>query len=174
MKVLTACGSSVMAIILFGCASMPKGAMPVQNFEKERYLGKWYEIARFDFTFEKNLNNTSAEYTLLENGNIGVVNKGYDYIKNAWKEAKGKARFRGKDTVGELEVSFYGPFYSAYNILALDNEYKYALIAGNSTKYLWILAREKKIPDEIRRNYVQIAQALGYDVSKLIWVEHNK
>jgi len=174
MKVLTAFGYGIIAIVFFGCATMPKGATAVQNFEKEKYLGTWYEIARFDFRFERDLNNTSAEYSILENGNIGVVNKGYNFKKNEWKEARGQARFRGKDSVGELEVSFSGPFYSAYNILALDDEYRYALVAGKSTEYLWILSREKRIPDEIKQKYLHIAEALGYDLSELIWVEHDK
>jgi len=157
-----------------GCATIPKGAAAVSNLDKTRYLGKWYETARFDFTFEKNLNNTTAEYTLRKDGYISVLNKGYNYKKNKWEEARGKARFRGSDTTGALEVSFFGPFYGAYNIIALDPDYRYALIAGSSTKYLWILSREKTIPDEVKQHYLAEAESLGYDTGKLIWVEHNQ
>jgi apolipoprotein D and lipocalin family protein len=163
-----------LSIILFGCSTMPKGAVTVNNLDKGKYLGKWFEIARFDFTFERNLNNTTAEYTLLENGFIGVTNRGYNYKKKKWEEAEGKARFRGADTVGELKVSFFGPFYGSYNIIAIDDDYQYALIAGSSTKYLWLLSREKTIPDKIKDEYLCIAESLGYDTDKLIWVEHNK
>lgn len=167
--------SAVCVLSLFsGCSSIPKGAAAVSNLNKAKYLGKWYEIARFDFSFEKNLNNTTAEYTIREDGYIGVLNKGYNHKKNKWKEARGRARFRGSGTIGELEVSFFGPFYGAYNIIALDPDYKYALIAGSSTKYLWILSREKTIPDEIKQNYLTAAEAAGYDTDRLIWVEHNQ
>ena len=110
--------SAVCTFFLFsGCATIPKGVSAVDSLDKARYLGKWYEIARFDFSFEKNLNNTTAEYTLRKDGYITVLNKGYNYRKNKWESAQGKARFKGADTVGELEVSFFGPFYGGYNII---------------------------------------------------------
>ncbi|HAH63834.1 MAG TPA: hypothetical protein DCL73_17245 [Treponema sp.] len=167
--------SAVYILSLFsGCSTIPKGATAVSNLDKAKYLGKWYEIARFDFSFEKHLNNTTAEYTIRKDGYIGVLNKGYNYKKNKWEEARGRARFRDSDTAGELEVSFFGPFYGAYNIIALDPDYKYALIAGKSTKYLWILSREKTIPDEVKRSYLTAAEAAGYDTVRLIWVEHDQ
>ena len=156
-----------------GCATANK-AEGIDNFNATKYLGKWDEVARLDFRFERNLNNTTAEYSLLDQNRIRVVNKGFNYTTNEWKEAIGKAKFKGADTKGELLVSFFGPFYGAYNIIALDDEYQYALIAGKSTKYLWILSRTKEIPDHIKTEYLIKAQALGYDVQKLIWVEHTK
>ena len=161
-------------VLLSSCATLPKGANVVGSFEKEKYLGKWYEIARYDFAFEKDLNNTTAEYTIRKDGKIDVVNRGFNYLIKKWSEAKGKARFRGADTKGELEVSFFGPFYAAYNVIALDKDYRYALVAGSSLKYLWILSREKTIPSEVKDQYLTIAKSLGYDTSKLIWVEHDK
>jgi len=145
----------------------------VQNFDKSKYLGKWYEIARLDFKFEKNLNNTSAEYTLLDNGMIDVKNRGFNYVTKTWEEVHGKAKFRGSQMEAALKVSFFGPFYSDYTVVALDSEYKYALIAGRSVKYLWILSRIKTIPDTIKTQYLTQAQALGYDISQLVWVEHS-
>jgi len=163
-----------LALLIFGsCAKMPKGAEPVKNFQKEKYLGKWYEIARFDFRFEKNLNNTTAFYSLREDGFIKVQNRGYNNVTNEWQESIGKAKFVGDPTVAMLKVSFFGPFYGGYNVIALDDEYKYALIAGNSLKYLWILAREKTIPEEIKIAYLKKAQEIGFDTDKLIWVEHD-
>jgi apolipoprotein D and lipocalin family protein len=164
----------VSVVFLWSCATLPKGASAVDHFEKEKYLGKWYEIARFDFSFERNLNNTTAEYSIRPDGTIDVKNRGYNYVTKKWQEAKGRAKFRGSDTVAALKVSFFGPFYAAYNVIALDKDYQYALVAGGSLKYLWILSRTTTIPDEIRHNYLSIAQNLGYDVSKLIWVEHNQ
>ena len=162
------------AIFFSGCAHIPEGAVAIKGFEKEKYLGKWYEIARLDFKYEKDLNNTTAEYTARDDGYIGVTNRGYNYVKKEWSEAKGKARFRGADSVGELEVAFFGPFYGAYNILALDKDYKYALIAGSSLKYLWILSREKSVPDDIKTQYLQLAMSLKFRTEDLIWVEHDK
>jgi apolipoprotein D and lipocalin family protein len=95
-------------------------------------------------------------------------------VTKKWQEANGKARFKGSDTRAELEVSFFGPFYAAYNVVALDKDYKYALVAGSSLKYLWILSRTKTIPEDVRKNYLNIAIALGYDINNLMWIEHNQ
>lgn len=159
---------------LVSCASIPQGATAVKNFDKARYLGTWYEIARLDFTFEKDLNNTTAEYSLNKDNSILVVNRGYDYTKNKWKEARGKAKFRGDDTTAELSVSFFGPFYSGYNVIALDSEYKYALVAGKNLLYLWILSREKTIPDDIKEQYLSKASELGYNIDNLVWPEQDE
>ena len=156
------------------CASIPKNAKPVENFDVDKYLGSWYEIARFDFRFEKDMNNVMAQYSLNEKNNVTVLNSGYNYKKEEWVSANGVAKFRGDKNIAALKVSFFGPFYSGYNVIALDDDYKYALVAGKSLKYLWILSREKSIPEEIKSAYLKIAQEVGYDTSKLIWVEHNK
>lgn len=152
----------------------PEKAIIVENFDVNRYLGTWYEIARFDFKFEKDLDNTSAQYALDKEGNVEVLNSGFNVIDKEWKKADGKAKFRGDKTVGALEVSFFGPFYSGYNIIALDEGYNYALIAGKNLDYLWILSRTKTIPEEIKQQYLAIAQEVGYDITRLIWVAHEK
>lgn len=163
-----------MAALFTSCASMPKNAQPIEDFEIQKYLGSWYEIARFDFRFEKDLNNVMAQYSLNDKQNVVVVNSGYNVKKEKWVSAKGVAKFRGSKNSATLKVSFFGPFYSGYNVIALDKEYRYALVAGKNLKYLWILAREKSIPEAIKTHYLQIAQEVGYDTSGLIWVEHNK
>lgn len=164
-------------ILLIGtvssCSSIPKKAQPVTNFELDKYLGLWYEIARIDFRFEKNMNNTSAQYSLNNKGLVNVLNSGYNYKKEEWSSASGKAKFRNQENVAALKVSFFGPFYSGYNVIALDSEYKYALVAGKDLDLLWILSREKSIPENIKQEYLKIAQEVGYDTSRLIWVEHN-
>ena len=165
---------SVMLALLASCANIPKGVTAVSPFEKEKYLGKWFEIARFDFRFEKGLNNTTAEYSLNSNGTIKVVNRGYNYEKKIRKEATGKAKFVGNEKVAMLKVSFFGPFYAGYNVIAIDPEYKYALVSGSSFDYLWILSREKTIPAEIKSLYLEKAEKLGYKVSNLLWIEHDK
>ncbi len=157
-----------------GCKSIPDGATAVQNFDTEKYLGKWYEIARLDFKYERGLNNTTANYSLNEDGSIKVVNRGFRYETGEWKEAVGKAKEAGEAGEGRLKVSFFGPFYSGYNVIAIDSAYQYALVAGASLKYLWILARGTSIPNEIKEEYLNIARGIGYKTEDLIWVEHNQ
>ena len=170
-------GGVIVALASFtafiSCRTMPLGAVVVRPFDSNKYLGRWYEIARLDFRFERNLNNTTADYSLNEDGTIKVVNRGFNYITNEQKEAVGKAKFADQRDEGKLKVSFFGPFYSGYNVIALDPEYRYALIAGASLKYLWILSREKTIPENIKQEYLKRAQDLGYNTAELIWVEHN-
>lgn len=146
----------------------------VENFDAARYLGTWYEIARFDFKFEKDLDNTMAQYSLLSNGDIQVINSGYHVIKGEYKQATGKAKFRIDPTIGALKVSFFGPFYTGYNVIAIDDDYKYALIAGKDLNYLWILSREKTIPLEIKQAYLEQAQRIGYDTTRLLWINHDR
>ena len=120
------------------------------------------------------MDNTTAEYSLNDNGTIKVDNRGYNYKKGKWQQAIGKAKFVGDENVAMLEVSFFGPFYSGYNVIAIDKDYKYALIAGASLKYLWILSRETSIPKDIKENYLKIAQGIGYNTNELLWIKHDK
>src|SRR5690554_2091061 len=166
----------IMSIIMIGfnsCTTIPNGAIAVKSFDKERYLGKWYEIARLDFKYERNLNNTTAEYSLNENGTIKVVNQGYNTKKEEWTQAIGKAKFVDEENIAKLKVSFFGPFYSGYNVIAIDDEYRYALVAGESLKYLWILSRRMDIPVDIKDKYLNIAREIGYNTDDLIWVKHD-
>ena len=159
---------------LFSCRSIPKGVEAVKNFNKERYLGKWFEIARIDFKYERDMNNTTAEYSAMSNGKIRVVNKGYNYKKNKWESATGKAKFVGDESTAMLKVSFFGPFYAGYNVIKLDNDYRYALVAGKDFDYLWILSRTPTIPENVREEYLRYAREVGFDTQRLTWVEHNK
>lgn len=170
---VVACSLGFIAL-LNSCASIPKNVKAVGNFNVDRYLGTWYEIARFDFRFEKDLDNVSAQYSLNKEGNVIVLNSGYNYKKEEWKKADGLAKFRGGKDVAELKVSFFGPFYAGYNVVALDENYQYALIAGKNLDYLWILSRTKNIPEEVRSNYLRIAKEIGYDISKLVWVKQDR
>jgi apolipoprotein D and lipocalin family protein len=175
MKKLISKLTILFMIALFSsCSTIPKGVTAITPFDKEKYLGKWYEIARFDFKFERGLNNTTAEYSLNNNGTIKVVNRGFNYEKKIWKEAVGKAKFAGDEKVAKLKVSFFGPFYAGYNVIAIDPDYKYALVSGSSFDYLWILSREKTIPSDIKTSYLEKAERLGFKVSNLLWIEHDK
>ncbi len=164
----------IAALLLQSCASIPKGATPVSPFETSQYLGKWYEIARMDFKHERGLNNTTANYSLRDDGKLKVLNKGYEYKDQEWKESEGKAVFRGDNNVAALKVSFFGPFYSGYNVIDIDPEYTYALVVGRNTKYMWILSRTKNIPDDIKERFLNTTKKLGYNNDALIWVEHDQ
>jgi apolipoprotein D and lipocalin family protein len=155
--------------------SMPKGAEPVQPFDITRFLGKWYEIARLDYRYEHDLKHVTAEYSLNKDGSIKVNNQGLNAKTGEWEQSVGKARFASSPrNKGALKVSFFGPFYSGYNVIGLDEEYQYALIAGDSLKNLWLLSRDIQIPEPIKQNYLAIAESLGYDTEKLVWVEQQK
>lgn len=160
--------------LLVGCVSIPPNAEAVRGFDVDKYLGTWYEIARLDFRFERNLDNTSAQYRLDSKGNVVVVNSGFNYVTKNWHKVEGVAKFRGDDDVAELKVSFFWPFYSGYNVVALDRNYQYALVTGKNLDYLWILSRDRYLPESVKSAYLKIARNIGYDTSKLIWVEHER
>ena len=160
-------------VILAGCAKIPQGAKAVKPFNSGKYLGKWYEIGRLDFFFEHGLNNVTATYTLNSDGSIKVVNRGYDYTAKKWKESEGKARFTGDSDEAKLEVSFFGPFYSGYNVIAIDERYTCALVAGKNLDYLWLLSRDTTMPQDMKQKHLKIAADIGYDTSKLIYTDHD-
>jgi apolipoprotein D and lipocalin family protein len=146
---------------------------PVRGFDVTRYLGRWYEIARLDHSFERGLEKVTAEYSLREDGGIKVLNRGFNPESGQWKEAVGKAYFVADPGLGRLKVSFFGPFYGGYNIIELDREnYSYSLLCGPSKNYLWILAREPRMEESIRNELIRKAKALGFDTDKLILVKH--
>ena len=159
---------------LSGCAGVPEGIEPVDNFELEPYLGTWYEIARLDHRFERGLSNVTAKYTLREDGGVSVLNRGYRAKKDTWDEAEGKAYFVGEPSVGQLKVSFFGPFYGAYNVFELGENYEYSMVAGPNRSYLWILARKAQLSQSMLDELLSKAEAAGYDTSDLIFVEHDK
>ena len=162
------------AIFAAGCTAVPKGLEPVTGFEPDRYLGNWYEIARLDHAFERNLSNVSATYTRGEKGDIRVKNRGFNAKTGAWKQIEGNARFLESDAVGSLKVSFFEPFYGGYHIIVLDRQnYGYAMVAGPSRSYLWILSRRKMLDESIYAKLVSQADAWGFDTPKLIKVEHT-
>lgn len=158
--------------LLAGCARIPDGLEPVRGFEPDRYLGTWYEIARLDHRFERNLTRVTATYAARQDGGIDVVNRGYDPGSGEWREARGRARFTGPRDVAQLEVSFFGPFYGGYNVIALDSDYSLALVAGPTRSYLWILARKPEAPPADVERLVERARELGFDTGQLIYVSH--
>ena len=169
-------GMMILTIMVASMAysrTAPKNVVPVSGFDIFDYLGKWYEIARLDFKHEKNLNNVTAEYILKDDGSILVINRGYDYVKGAWKESVGNAKFIGNPTIGALKVSFFGPFYSGYNVIAIDDDYQTALVVGKNYDYMWILSRTPNLSEAICKNYLEQANALGFNISKVVWTNQN-
>lgn len=163
-----------LSTLLSGCTGIPEGIEPVKGFELKRYLGKWYEIARLDHSFERGLNNITAEYQLKQDGDVRVLNRGYNIAKKRWQEAEGTAKFVDSPDIGRLKVSFFGPFYGGYNIINLDKKnYQYVMIVGNNRKYLWILSRTPQLDPDIKSQLLEQAKNLSFPVDDLIYVEHD-
>lgn len=164
----------IFVLLLSGCVNVPENITPVDNFNVERYLGKWYEIARLDHSFERGLTSVSANYSLRSDGGLRVMNRGYSQKDNTWKEIEGKGYFVDRKDQGFLKVSFFGPFYGSHVVFDLDREnYSYALVCGPDKSYLWLLARSPRLDDELKKRLVNKAAALGFDTKKLIYVRHD-
>lgn len=160
--------------VLFGCTSKPEDVEPVQNFELKPYLGKWYEIARLDHSFERGLTNVTAEYELREDGGVTVINRGYSKEKQSWKQAEGKAYFVDEPSIGHLKVSFFGPFYSSYIVFYLDKNYDYAFISGYNHDYLWLLSRKPEVDTTTLERFKRLAEEKGFNMDELILVEQTQ
>ncbi|MGL4580636.1 MAG: lipocalin family protein [Shewanella xiamenensis] len=164
----------ISALVLTGCLGMPNYVEPVKDFKLDRYLGKWYEIARLDHSFERGLSQVSAEYSLKPDGGVKVINRGYSAAKQEWKEAEGKAYFVNGENEAYLKVSFFGPFYGSYVVFGIDQQnYQYAFISGPDTDYLWLLARTPTVSPEVIKQFVDMASARGFDTDSLIYVEQQ-
>ena len=159
--------------LLSGCVGTPEGLTPVSGFEANRYLGHWYEIARLDHRFERGLEQVSAHYSQNPDGSIQVINRGYDPKQRQWRQAEGTAKLVGEPSVGQLKVSFFGPFYGGYNILVLAPDYRYALVCGPDRDYLWILARTPSLPEPDLQFLVAEAQRMGFATNQLIYVRQS-
>lgn len=163
------------AVLQSGCAGAPDGVEVVTDFELNRYLGTWYEIARLDHRFERGLSRVTANYSMRDDGGVSVVNRGYQLSSEEWEEATGKAYFVGAPDIGQLKVSFFGPFYGGYNIMELDkDDYQYALVAGPDRSYLWILARSPKLDQETLDALVNIAKNANFPTEDLIYVDQSE
>jgi apolipoprotein D and lipocalin family protein len=161
------------AAVCGGCTGIPDHVKAVEPFDVHRYLGRWYEIARLPNSFEKGLERITADYQLRSDGGIDVINRGYDPGKGRWRQAKGKAYFVASPTVGRLKVSFFGPFYGAYNVIDLDSEYRVSLVCGPDYKYLWILSRTPTLPRERVDALLAKASGAGFNTSKMIFVKQD-
>lgn len=141
----------------------------VKKLDLNKYLGDWYEIARFDHSFERGLEYCKANYALRADGKIAVTNTGIKDGKPKTSEGKAKTT----DTPAVLRVSFFGPFYSDYRVMLLDANYQWALVGSKNAKYLWILSRTPKLPQQTLDTILAEARRRGYDTTKLIWVKQK-
>jgi lipocalin len=160
----------ILSLAVFsGCRSarQPVNLTPIDKVDLTRYLGQWYEIARFDHWFERGMTHTKAIYAMRDDGDIQVVNSGLKGGKIKTSTGRAKAT----DRQGLLRVSFFWPFYGDYRILWLDDDYQYALVGGSDSDYLWILSRTSVINPTMKNLILTDAKRRGYDTNKLIWVE---
>jgi apolipoprotein D and lipocalin family protein len=172
MKKLLLCNA---LLILSGCLGIPQSISPVSDFELEKYLGKWYEIAPLDHPFERGLEQVTAEYTLQQDGSVLVKNRGFFPEKNQWREAEAKASFARDSNEGYLKVSFFGPFYSSYVVFELDKDnYQYAFVSGSNRSYLWFLSRTPTVDGALMSRFVETAQRFGFDTDNLIFVNQQQ
>lgn len=137
----------------------------VTNLDLQKFMGRWYEIARLDNRFERGMTDVVAEYTLLDDGTIRIVNSGMRDGKYHQTVGRGKV----SSEVGRLRVSFFMFFYSDYNILEMAQDGQWVLVGGNSPKYLWILSREKQLPADVINHIIGLARGRGYDTNALIF-----
>ena len=161
---------------LSACSTTPpEGMSAVSPFDITRYVGKWYEIARLDHSFERDLSDVSATYSQQTDGSVKVINRGYSTKHADWREAIGRALFTGDTDRASLKVSFFGPFYGGYHVVALDQQnYRWAMVVGPDRDYLWILSKDKQLAPAVREQLLAQAGSQGIDVSKLIWVSQTR
>ncbi|MFZ6844203.1 lipocalin family protein [Undibacterium sp. RuTC16W] len=163
----------LLCILLSACVTRPDNVVPVEHFDTGKYLGKWYEIARLEHSFERGLSKVSAEYSLRDDGGLKVLNRGFNTADNVWKESIGKAYFVQQADQGFLKVSFFGPFYGSYIVFDLDPNYQYSMVSGPDKSYFWLLSRTPRLDPALQQRLLDKAKSLGFDTSKLIMVNQE-
>jgi len=164
----------VICIMLSSCVGVPENIQPVSKFSLDRYLGTWYEIARLDHSFERGLEQVTADYSLREDGGVKVINRGFNSADKEWSTAEGKAHFVKDSNTGHLKVSFFGPFYASYIIFDLGKNYEYSLVTSKDKSYLWLLSRTPTLNSELQKTLIDRMQNLGFSTKDLIFVTQTK
>ena len=173
MRILPVIAAVTAAFLVVACSSPtpPPGVTVVSNFDVQRFLGTWYEIARLDHQFERGLEKVTVSYSAMDDGGIRVINRGYNPDRQMWQQSVGQAYFTGASNRAAMTASFIGPYYGGYNVIARDSEYRHALGGGPDRNYLWLLSRTPTISAEMKQQMLDIATRQGFDVTKLIWVK---
>ncbi len=153
--------------------STPAEVLPVEDFEAERYLGHWYEIARIDYLFERGLTSCTADYDLNPDGSLSVFNQGFNPKTGEWKSAKAVAKFVGDPSIASLKVSFFRPFYAGYHVVHVDADYQHAVVVGDGSKYCWVLSRSPDVDEKLYAGLLSVAAANGVDISRMQRVPHG-
>jgi apolipoprotein D and lipocalin family protein len=160
--------------LLTACVGVPEGITPVSQFERDRYMGTWYEIARLDNRFEAGMSQVTANYSVNDDGSVRVLNRGFIDAENSWGEAEGVAKFVDQSDVGHLKVSFFGPFYSSYIVYELADDYSYSFVTSRDKDYLWFLARTPVVDESLKQHFVERARALGFAYSDILFVDQSQ
>jgi apolipoprotein D and lipocalin family protein len=171
IAVAAAAGVAGITYALWPKKKVPANAI-VDPFDQQKYLGKWNEVARLPNLIQKDLRDLTEEYSPNADGTIKVVTRAFNPVKNKAVEATGTLKFKGAETRGELEVAYFLPIYLDYNILDIDEDYQYALVSGSGMGYLWLLSRESSIPEEMKQRFLVKAGDLGFEISKLEWMDY--
>ena len=157
-----------MTLMIYSCAGNKQPLETVPYVDLERYLGKWYEIASYPAWFQRGCTASTAEYSLLQDGNIRVINRcRKDSPGGSLKEAKGKAEIFDPETNAKLKVWFFWPFKGNYWIIDLSPDYQWAVVGEPSRKYLWILSRTPTMDGAIYQEILERLPQKGYDPAKL-------
>ncbi|RKF13260.1 lipocalin [Alginatibacterium sediminis] len=168
---------TIVSFLCFGlsaCVKLPQGIEPVTNFEVNKYLGQWYEVARLDHSFERDLEFVTANYLATTNDCLTVINRGYRAEQDEWKQARGHACFVEESDLGYLKVSFFGPFYGSYVIFELEQEdYSYAFVSGPGRDYLWFLSRSPNVSEQQKQHFLDVASDKGFAIEDIIWVKQQ-
>ncbi|MFK3691720.1 lipocalin family protein [Agrobacterium tumefaciens] len=173
IAIITISGAVLAACSLVGPSGNPSVPQPVKLVEIDRYLGHWFELARYENQFERDCEAVAADYSLRKDGMVRVLNTCREGgITGKRKESEGRAKTVPGSGNAKLKVSFFGPFYGDYWILDHAADYSWSIVGEPSGRYLWILTRAPKPPKKTRNMLVERAKALGYDVDMLRWTQH--
>lgn len=161
------------AYLMFGKLGLPEGMSAVSPFDMKRFEGTWYEIARLDHGFEKNMSHVSYTYTLNEKNGFKIENKSFDTKSGKWVVSGGKGDLIESPNVGRLKVSYFGPFYGSFNVIAMDPNYGWAMVTGPNARYFWILSRQKVLDDKIMQELIRKAIGMGFKLEKMVHVDQK-
>ena len=158
-------------IFLSGCATKPLNINPIQNFDVNKYMGRWYEIARIDSFLKDGMDYVYSDYHLDKDGTISVLSSGLKAGDSTREYVEGEADLAKGRKTGFLEISFIRPFYSDYIVFKVDGDYQYSYVGGSDKNHIWLFSKTPTVPEDIREDFLARANSLGYDVTKLVWVQ---